>query len=158
MINDNILDVLNYMFDFLFETSDNDKEVLSDKELKNRLNQAGFEKEKVDKAIKWLEDVAYIQNGEVQSFQSRGGMRIYSAQEQQKLGKKIIGILMFLEKVNQLNSFEREAIIEQIMQLEQNNISMEDFNWVVMMVLGESEHAQWFEGFIFDKTQGQTLQ
>jgi Smg protein len=152
MINDNILDVLTYMFDYLFEVvvdENNNINDIHDIDLKQHLKQVGFTKEKIDKAMSWLEDVAVLQNEKKTVFNTQGGLRIYSLEEQRKLGSKVMGLLMFMENSKQINSVQRESIIEQVMRLEQSSISMSDFKWVVMMVLGEDngniDEFSWFD-------------
>lgn len=163
MINDNILDVLTYMFDYLFEVviDEDNNNIMDNMDLKQHLKQMGFEKEKVDKAMNWLEEIAVLQSEKQKSFETHGGLRIYSLEEQRKLGSKVMGLLMFMENAQQINTTQRESIIEQVMRLEQSSISMGDFKWVVMMVLGDNSNENvneldWFDTLNFN--EGDTLQ
>ena len=160
MTNDNILDVLNYMFDYLFETvldeEEDNSNTMDNLDLKKHLKQVGFNKEKIDKALSWLEDIAIIQSNKVQDIKTNGGVRLYSTEEQRKLGAEVIGLLMFMENSQQLSCTQRESIIEQVMRLEQSSISLDDFKWVVMMVLGEelnntnpTDELTWFDALFF---------
>ena len=155
-MNNNILDVLTYMFDYLFEVAEqNSSGEIDDTTLKAYLSDAGFEVARINKAISWLENIANLQDGKMQSFGgSSGGMRIYSESEQLKLDAKSRGFLLFMESVGQIDANQREMIINQIMSLGGNSaVSSEDFKWVVMMVLGnsgdEALSPQWLESIMF---------
>jgi Smg protein len=49
--NNNILDVLTYMFDYLFEVTEEEVNEIDDITLKARLSDAGFEVARIDKAL-----------------------------------------------------------------------------------------------------------
>lgn len=155
MTNNNILDVLTYMFDYLFEVAEqNSSEEIDDTALKAYLSDAGFETARINKALSWLENIAELQDGTTHSFSnSNGGMRIYSESEQLKLDAKSRGFLLFMENIGQIDVNQREMIIDQIMSLGDSAISLEDLKWVVMMVLGNSKDEmlspQWLESIIF---------
>ncbi|VVM21735.1 Protein of unknown function Smg [uncultured Gammaproteobacteria bacterium] len=64
MTNNNILDVLTYMFDYLFEVAEQDaSQEIDDTALKAHLSDAGFEVTRIDKALSWLENIATLQWG-----------------------------------------------------------------------------------------------
>lgn len=155
MTNNNILDVLTYMFDYLFEVAEqSSSEEIDDTALKAYLSDAGFETARINKALSWLENIAELQDGTTRSFSnSNGGVRIYSESEQLKLGVKSRGFLLFMENIGQIDVNQREMIIDQIMSLGDSAISLEDLKWVVMMVLGNSKDEmlspQWLESIIF---------
>lgn len=151
----NILDVLTYMFDYLFEEAEQDSShEIDDTALKAHLSDAGFETVRIEKALSWLENIATLQDGSVKPFaNTRGGMRIYSDAEKLKLDTKSRGFLLFMENMDQVDANQREMIIDQIMSLGDSAISLEDLKWVVMMVLGNSKDeeisAQWLESIVF---------
>lgn len=151
----NILDVLTYMFDYLFEEAEQDSShEIDDTALKAHLSDAGFETVRIEKALSWLENIATLQDGSVKPFaNTRGGMRIYSDAEKLKLDTKSRGFLLFMENMGQVDANQREMIIDQIMSLDDSAISLEDLKWVVMMVLGNSNDeeisAQWLESIVF---------
>ncbi len=160
----NILDVLTYMFDYLFEESelDNTHEI-DDIELKAHLSDAGFDVAGIDKALSWLENIAALQDGKIKPFKTldQSSMRVYTDAEQSKLDAKARGFLLFMENIGQLDANQREMIIEQVMSLGEEGIDLEDLKWVVMMVLGNSNDgevsAQWLESIVF-LDENRTLQ
>lgn len=155
MINNNILDVLTYMFDYLFEVAEQkSSDEIDDIALKAYLSDAGFETARINKALNWLENIATLQDGTTHSFgNANGGIRIYSESEQLKLDAKSRGFLLFMENMDQIDANQREMIIDQIMSLGDSAISLEDLKWVVMMVLGNSKDEmlspQWLESIMF---------
>ena len=162
-MTNNILDVLTYMFDYLFEEAEQDSShEIDDIALKAHLSDAGFEVTRIDKALDWLESIATLQDGSVKPFANTyGGMRIYSDAEKLKLDAKSRGFLLFMENMGQLDANQREMIIDQIMSLDDSEVSLDDLKWVVMMVLGNSNDeeisAQWLESIVF-LDENRTLQ
>jgi Smg protein len=160
----NILDVLTYMFDYLFEEAEMDNaHEIDDAELKAHLSEAGFDVIGIDKALNWLENIATLQEGKLKFFDAvyQSSMRIYTDAEQLKLDVKAREFLLFMENIGQLNANQREMIIEQIMSLDEGVIDIEDLKWVVMMILGNSAEneisAQWLESIVF-LDENRTLQ
>ncbi len=151
----NILDVLTYMFDYLFEEAEQDSShEIDDTALKAHLSDAGFETVRIEKALSWLENIATLQDGSVKPFaNTHGGMRIYSDAEKLKLDVKSRGFLLFMENMGQLDANQREIIIDQIMSLGDSSVPLDDLKWVVMMVLGNSNDeeisVQWLESIVF---------
>ncbi len=154
-MTNNILDVLTYMFDYLFEEAEHDSShEIDDTTLKAHLSDAGFETARIDRALSWLENIATLQDGSIKPFaNTRGGMRIYSAAEKLKLDTKSRGFLLFMENMGQVDANQRELIIDQIMSLGDSAVSLDDLKWVVMMILGNSNDeeisAQWLESIVF---------
>ncbi len=154
-MTNNILDVLTYMFDFLFEEAEHGSEQqIDDQALKAHLSDAGFDTVRIDKALSWLENIAALQDGNLSPFTATSGsMRIYSDAEKTKLDTKARGFLQFMENVGQLDANQREMIIDQVMSLGDASINLEDLKWVVMMVLGNSSDketsTEWLESIVF---------
>ncbi|BAS68476.1 MAG: DUF494 domain-containing protein [Gammaproteobacteria bacterium] len=154
-MTNNILDVLTYMFDYLFEAADESTGEIDDTALKAHLSNAGFEVMRINKALDWLENIASLQNGEAQAFSNtQGGLRIYTNAEKIRLDAKARGFLLFMENIGQLTAIQREIVIERVMSLDVNNLNLEDLKWVVMMVIGNSDDAdeispEWLESVVF---------
>lgn len=160
-MTNNILDVLTYMFDYLFEVADDSINEIDGIALKAHLSDAGFEVTRINKALDWLENIATLQDNEVQSFpNTNGSMRIYRDAEKIKLKKKSRGFLLFMENMGQITAPQREIIIDQVMSLDETTVSLDDLKWVVMMVLGNSKESvspQWLESIVF-LDESRTLQ
>lgn len=160
MIKNNILDVLTFMFDFIFEKASNDNNVIDDITLKNHLVKAGFDNGKIDKAIDWLNNVSTAKSNNYLQTPSKGGCRVYSKEEKAKLNIKCQGFLMFMEDIGQLNTNQREMIIEQALNLGESNLTLEDLKWISMMVLSNDAYniqSDLVENIVF-ADDNQTLQ
>ena len=131
-MTNNILDVLTFMFDFLFESAEQDStQELDDDLLKTHLSEAGFDSERIEKALIWLENIAALQDGKIASFNTvHNSMRIYSELEKTKLDSRARGFIMFMENMGQLNPSQREIVIDQVMSLEDSKLSIDDLKWV----------------------------
>lgn len=150
-MTNNILEVLNFMFDFLFDYSQQDTlQDIDDDLLKEKLSDAGFDEKRIDKALNWLENMSSINKGNFKKLAPKTqAVRIYSEAEKERLDSKAINFLMFMEHVGQISPTQREMIVEQSMILQDSKLSFEDFKWVVMMVISNIEEdrmlSKWTE-------------
>ena len=129
-MKENIFDVLMYLFENYME---DEIEILPDNEvIRTELEEAGFEQNEVIKAFDWLESL---------SIQARINptipttFRIFSDHEQNKLDLECRNFLMFLESSTIVTPANRELIIDRVMALENEDISLEKLKWIVLMVL-----------------------
>ena len=155
-MTNNILDVLTFMFDILFESAEQDSaQEVDDELLKSHLSDAGFDIDRIEKALNWLENIAALQDGKIAVFDTtHNSMRIYNEVEKNKLDAKSRGFIMFMENMGQLSASQREIVIDQVMSLEDSKLTIDHLKWVVMMVIGNSIEssvsAQWIESVVFD--------
>ena len=132
-MKEGVIDVLMYIFTSYL---DNDDILPEDREsIDADLREAGFQTQEIEKAFDWLDGLALA--GEIPSLQqSNQSVRIYSGKEQLRMDSKIQGFLFFLEQSGVLTPELRELVINRIMALDGDGvIDMEEFKWVVMMVL-----------------------
>jgi Smg protein len=154
-MTNNIIDVLTFMFDFLFESAEQDSsQEFDDHRLKTHLSEAGFDADRIEKALVWLENIAALQDGKIASFDTfHNSMRIYSEHEKTKLDSRARGFIMFMENMGTHNASQRQIVIDQVMALEYSKLSIDDLKWVVMMVIGNSTEStvpsQWIESIVF---------
>ena len=154
-MTNNILDVLTFMFDILFESAEQDStQEVDDDLLKSHLSDAGFDADRIEKALNWLDNIAALQDGSVTAFDTtHNSMRIYNELEKNKLDSKARGFIMFMENMGQLSASQRETVIDQVMSLGDSKLTIDDLKWVVMMVIGNSAEApipvQWMESVMF---------
>jgi Smg protein len=96
---------------------------------------AGFEPHEIDKAFDWLDGLAMADNLP-DLMQSSNAIRIYSDSEKERLDANLQGFLLFLEQSGVLTPELREMVINRIMALDSDGIiDIDEFRWVVMMVL-----------------------
>jgi Smg protein len=151
-----MFDILMYLFENYIHS---EAEVMVDHdELTDELTRAGFHSDEIYKALSWLEKLAELQNTDTHPYLTKvtgKSVRIYTADEMQRLDPECRGFLMFLEQVNLLDVTTREMVIDRVMELETKDLYLDDLKWVVLMVLfnvpgHESAYSQ-MEDLIFDE-------
>ena len=160
--NHNILDVLSYMFDYIFETSSSIDQI-DDTTLKTQLTEAGFDENGINKAFVWLDNITSLQDDDADSFQTnQNSIRFYTQAEKEKIDLESRNFLYFMYSVGQLNATQREVIIDQMMSLESDELSLDDLKWVIIMMLGNNLNQKttnhWLEAIILDDSEQITLQ
>lgn len=128
-MKENVFDVLIYLFENYIE---DDANLVSDPdEIRNELLEAGFPQVEISKAFLWLESLAEQQTVNTNA----SACRIYCAEELSRLDVECRGYLLFLEQCGILTATNRELVIDRLMALEEDNITLEDLKWVVLLVL-----------------------
>ena len=156
-MKENVFDVLMYLFE---NYMDEGPEFNPDQEtLSTELAQAGFPRGEINKAFTWLEDLSALRAREAElAAPGRGTLRHFTAQELQKLGAEARGFLLYLEQGGLIDARTRELVIDRVMALEVEEITLEQLKWVVLMVLVNQpgqEHAHaLLEDLVFDAMQG----
>ncbi len=135
-MKENVLDVLIYLFDHVFDM-DTDNEIETDQEtLATELEAAGFEKIEIDKAFNWLEDLHFAQaRTESVRTHTKGGMRIYTPEEVDRLLPECRGFLQTMEECGVIDAQLREMVIERVLALESVRVDVSQLKWVILMVL-----------------------
>lgn len=153
-----VLDILIYIFE---QCMDDDVDLVVDRDsLRSDLRQAGFEDAQVVKAFDWLEGLAEEpQEGFEAAREAAGGaIRVYTAEEQEKLDVEGRGLLHFLEQVGVLDARNRELVVDRVMALESDDIDIEQLKWIVLMVLfnqpGQEDSFLWMEDVVMDESRG----
>lgn len=137
-MNENLLDVLLYLFDNYPSQDLQDNPVV-----RGDLDEAGFLPEEVDDAFAWLRgtDSEYQQLAATPGSQT---LRMYSDVELERLPAECRGYLILLQDNGILSGEVREVVIDRLMALSVDDhhgaagdgvISVEQVKWVVMMVL-----------------------
>jgi len=131
-MNENVLDVLMYLFEHaLDEESDEEPDRA---ELERHLVEAGFGRSEVDRALGWLDRLM-----SETPLASRGGdsaaYRVYAPEERKRLDVEAQGFLMHLEQNGLLTAGTRELILDRVMELDAAEIDLDQLRWVVLMVL-----------------------
>ena len=154
-----MMDILMYLFETYIH-SDAELQVNQD-ELEDELLRAGFDQKDIYKALVWLEELANLQQGELDSAISVSGAastRIYTDQEMNRLDLECRGFLMFLEQVSVLTTETREMVIDRVMGLETDEFELDDLKWIVLMVLfnvpGNENAYTLMEELLYTKEQG----
>jgi len=158
-MKENVLDILVY----LFENYINDDEVelsLNEEVLRAELVGAGFAEREVIKAFSWLDELSPQKLGGdgMDKLAHSTSIRVYTDQEAEKLDIACRGFLIFLEQVGILDGRSRELVIDRIMALETDDISLEQLKWVILLVLfnqpGLEEAFSWMEDLVYEEMVG----
>jgi Smg protein len=128
-----MIDILVYLFENYFDFSLHPKPDA----LARKLNAAGFEKDEVSEAIDWLSG---LKDARIVEFTGdRRSLRIYTAEEQQKLDSGCLGFMRFLESAQVITPALRELIVERALMLKDFPVTLGKFKIIVLMVLWSRE-------------------
>lgn len=133
-MNENVIDVLIYIYETYM---DGDQPVPPDQIImQEELLNVGFQEGEITKAFDWLDELAWRQGmlSETGVLDS-SSMRIYAEQEMLRLDSDARGMLLFLEQNGILDPISRELVIERAMALGNNDLDIDDIQWIVLLVL-----------------------
>jgi Smg protein len=155
-MKENVLDVLTYMFESYFEEAD---AMFNRDTLLEELVDIGFEHSEVEKAFNWLADLPTSHEDLSLSAPKQTTTRIYSLREMKKLDIECQGYLMELEQMQILTAASRELVIDRVLALETDEISIDQLKWVCLIVLnnlsGSDIPYHWLEDVIMDLSSSQ---
>lgn len=126
------------MFDvlvYLYETYQQSDACPDGEALVKKLSSIGFEEDEISRAMDWLKDLTQAAQGlSAATGEQATGFRIYADQEARVLGSAVIGFIHFLELANVLSPAQREVVIERALAASDNQISLEKFKVIVLIV------------------------
>ena len=137
-----------YLFENHFEEEGN---LGADEDaLKFELRHAGFAEGQVNKAFDWLDGLTRRRDSIVPwNVGDRPALRVFNAEEMNKLDTECRGFILFLEQAGILDAPDREMVVDRLMALESGDIDMQQVQWVVLMVLlnqpGKEAAYTWME-------------
>ncbi|HHM04413.1 MAG TPA: DUF494 domain-containing protein [Gammaproteobacteria bacterium] len=156
-MKENVLDILMYLLEnYMYGDMDEEADQAS---LKAELQRAGFPGGEIDKAFAWLEELASLRESAATSpLTTRHAVRIYTAEECERLDVECRGFLTFLEHLGVLDPANREMVIDRVMALGEEDTDLTDLKWVILMVLfnqpGKEAAFAWMEDLVFEGTPG----
>jgi len=159
-MNGTVLDILIYVFDrYMFDEA---PEVPEREALARDLESAGFGEANVERALDWLADLAgerhrhglgAAASGNTPQIQS-AALRIYSTLELSRLSVDCRGLLLSLENADILSPGQRELVIDRLLALDVEDLTLDQVRWVVLMVLssqpGQEQACARMETLVFD--------
>lgn len=173
-MKENVLDVLMYLFENYYMDGGMDGSMDRDQggsnespavpvdqeSLASELAEAGFARGEISKAFSWLEGLSQARDSNAELVSAgHGGMRHYNPLERKKLDEKCRGFLLQMESAGVLSAITRELVIDRVMALEIEEISLEQLKWVMWMVLfhqpGQEYAYSILEDLVFEERQGQ---
>ncbi len=153
-MKENVLDVLMYLFEnYIYDEPDDTPDRDS---LESTLLEAGFSAGEIAKAFNWLDELAQQRHMPQLSDGLEKPVRVFSEPELQRMDTASRGFLMYLENVGVLNPDCRELVLDRLLALEAEEVTIEDVKWVILMVLfnqpGQEANYAWMEDLLFDST------
>ncbi len=131
MKEESVLNVLMYLFrNHLQENLEPDE---SESSLIFHLEEVGFERKAIIQAFEWLENLHEQTHTPISL--STDSLRIYTAEECQKINPHCRGLLTYLEQEGILKPHTREMVINQTLELEIEGIDASLIKWVTLLVL-----------------------
>ncbi|MFL6649969.1 MAG: DUF494 family protein [Sulfurifustaceae bacterium] len=159
-MKETVFDVLVYLYE---NYMDDGPELHPDqKQLVLELTEAGFQRGQIHKAFRWLNGLsAHRRRGPQKLHRDSRAIRQYAPHEAHKLDARCRGFLLTLEQNGMLDARTRELVVERVLALDIDEITVEQLKWVVLMVLSHEpgqEHAHaLLEDMVFDDLQGHGL-
>ena len=157
-MKENVFDVLIYLFENYMEQG---PEFHPDRQaLTHELAEAGFRKPEIRKAFTWLEGLSAQRQTQREPAVQRdpGSLRSYHPVELGKLDADSRGFLLFMEQNGVLDASLREVVIDRVMALDLDEVSLEQLKWIVLMVLfnqpGQEQAYALIEDLVYDELQG----
>lgn len=129
-MKENVFDVLIYLFENYLASDDTQRSTDPDS-IRTELLDVGFPQPEVNKAFDWLETLSDPQTVRT----SQTVFRMYADSELAKLDTECRGLLLELELSGILNNTSRELVIDRVMALSDESISLDNLKWIVLMVL-----------------------
>ena len=134
------------MFDVLFYLYENywRPDACPDhRQLSRKLSAAGFERDEIQDALRWLDGLAAGAESNVASQQAHSH-RVYTEAERELLGDESIGFIRFLESAGVLPPAMREMVVDRASAVGEGPMDLDDVKVIVLMVfwsLGEEPDA-----------------
>ncbi len=154
-MKENVLDVLMFLFENYFY--DEPEKTPDRGALEESLHQAGFTNGEIDKAFQWLDGLAEQRHQPDLFKHTRQPIRVYVDSELARLDIECRDFLMYLENIGIIDGQRRELVLDRLLALETDEVTLEDMKWVVLMVLfnqpGQEANFAWMEDLMFDTEQ-----
>jgi Smg protein len=131
-MDNTVFEILVYVFDHYpfadLPASAERAEIVRDLEI------AGFRGAAVQRALDWLDELA-DQRDRPGLDAHESAFRLYTPEECARLDADCRGLLLALERGGILAPTQREIVIERLLALDGEELSLEQVKWVVLMVL-----------------------
>jgi len=147
-----VLDLLVYLFEHFI--GDEIEPLPDEDDLREELLRAGFKRGEIRIAFEWLGELGRRAIASDQPSVSSRSLRHYADTELDRLDIDCRGFLLFLEQNHIVNHVSRELVIERLMALDSEEITVDHVKWVVLMVLfsqpGEEDAFASMHGLVYD--------
>lgn len=126
------------MFDillFLFESYFDAGSYPEPNRLSAKLTAAGFEEEDINQALTWLSGLRELSDASYPESINHSGLRCYTDFEAERLSEEGLRFISFWEHNKIITPIEREMIIDRVVALGRNKLSLDKVKLIALMVL-----------------------
>ncbi len=131
-MNPSVLDVVLYLFETYLEDCE---EPPPRAVLEGALRSGGFPETTVAQALDWLETLEERQDHLAPGAIQANTQRIFAGPELTRLSAQARGFLLHLEHIGVLDPAQRELVIERLFALDEDEVGIEEVQWVVLLTL-----------------------
>lgn len=115
------------------------------------LEHEGFGRDAILNAFNWWSELIFTQdNSENMLIAARRSLRVFNAEEVRRISTEARGFLTFLDNISVLELVELESIIERALLLDEDEITLEQIKWVVLMVVMNETEREAFDDLLQD--------
>lgn len=133
-MRDNMFAVLMYLLEK--HMGENFNFALNQEILTDELKQVGFHRNAIGKAFHWLKTMKRAESGiEQKKLQNASTNRIFAQYERQRLGEDCLMFVLFLQRVGILTAVTRELVLDCLLAIDEDKLTVVDVKWVVLIVL-----------------------
>lgn len=126
------------MFDillFLFESYFDAGSYPEPNRLSAKLTAAGFEEEDINQALTWLSGLRELSNATYPESINNSGLRCYTDFEAERMSEEGLRFIAFWEHNKIITPIEREMIIDRVVALGRDKLSVDKVKLIALMVL-----------------------
>lgn len=126
------------MFDillFLFESYFDAGSYPEPNRLSAKLTAAGFEEEDINQALTWLSGLRELSNATYPESINHSGLRCYTDFEAERMSEEGLRFIAFWEHNKIITPIEREMIIDRVVALGRDKLSVDKVKLIALMVL-----------------------
>lgn len=131
-MKEDMFEVLMYLFENHMQGDC--KLHLTEEALLQELETVGFNAVTIDRALSWLDGLVMVQECTV-PLSTLESFRIFTPYETYKLSSEIIGFLLSLEQKSILNPITRELVINRLLAIEEEELTLPQVKWIILLVL-----------------------
>jgi len=126
------------MFDillFLFESYFDAGSYPEPNRLSAKLTAAGFEEEDINQALTWLSGLRELSQATYPESINHSGLRCYTDYEAERMSEEGLRFIAFWEHNKIITPIEREMIIDRVVALGRDKLSVDKVKLIALMVL-----------------------
>lgn len=126
-----MFDILIFLFESYFDAGSYPE---TDR-LSAKLSAAGFEEDDINQAVLWLSGLRELSAASYPESINQSGLRCYTEYEGMRIGDEGLRFIAFWERNKIITPIEREMIIDRVIALGRDKLSLDKVKLIALMVL-----------------------